>query len=142
MKIGMVNDLLKSAFRRPVTERYPFERYPAPEHYRGLLRWNPEKCTGCALCVKDCPAEALELIVVDKAAKRFVLRYYADRCTYCGQCAYSCRFDCIELSADDWELADVAREAFAKAYGRLEDVVEGELQHEPSPDADGAVVGD
>ena len=40
---------------------------------RALLQFNPEKCTGCGVCVKDCPAEALELITLDKASKRFVL---------------------------------------------------------------------
>lgn len=120
--IGMIRDLVDSAFRRPVTELYPLERRPTVEQFRGLLHWHPEACTGCALCVKDCPAEAIELITLDKAEKRFVLRYYADRCTFCGQCAYNCRFDCISLENEEWELADVDRDGFLITYGRPEDV--------------------
>jgi formate hydrogenlyase subunit 6/NADH:ubiquinone oxidoreductase subunit I len=121
-KIGMVKDMVRSAFLRPVTEQYPAERRPSLPQFRGQLQWNPDECTGCALCVKDCPAEALELITIDKAARRFVLRYYLDRCTFCGQCAYSCRFHCIDLVEDVWELADTDREGFTILYGRPEDI--------------------
>ena len=46
MKIALFTDLARSAFRRPVTERYPFEKRPAPLQYRGRLTWSPEGCTG------------------------------------------------------------------------------------------------
>lgn len=137
-KIGMVTDVLRSAFRRPVTERYPAERRPAAQLYRSKLSWNPEACTGCALCVKDCPAEAIELITIDKAAKRFVVRYHVDRCTFCGQCAYSCRFDCITLSNDDWELAQLGREQFTVHYGEPEDIERLFLEAEPEPEIEPA----
>lgn len=121
-KIGMLNDLAESALRRPVTERYPLERRPTVAQFRGLLHWNPEGCTGCALCVKDCPAEAIDFITIDKAEKRFVFRLHVDRCTFCGQCAYNCRFDCITLDNEEWELAGVDRDGFTITYGRPEDV--------------------
>ena len=72
--------------------------------------------------MKDCPADALELLVVDKAAKRFVLRYHADRCTYCAQCVESCRFNCLGMSSEDWELASLNKEPFSVYYGREEDI--------------------
>lgn len=121
-KIGMLNDLAESALRRPVTERYPLERRPTVAQFRGLLHWNPEGCTGCALCVKDCPADAIDFITIDKAEKRFVFRLHVDRCTFCGQCAYNCRFDCITLDNEEWELAGVDRDGFTITYGRPEDV--------------------
>lgn len=121
-KIGMFKDIVRSAFRQPVTERYPTERRPAVSHFRGMLHWDPEACTGCGLCVKDCPAEAIELITLDKAAKQFIFRFHYDRCTFCGQCAYSCRFDCITLANDEWELARLERENFTVDYGRSEDI--------------------
>ncbi|MFZ1396248.1 MAG: 4Fe-4S binding protein [Candidatus Promineifilaceae bacterium] len=66
MKMGtMLQDIVTSLFRRPVTEQYPFEKRPAPLRTRGMLHWNPEKCTGCCLCNKDCPANAIELITID-----------------------------------------------------------------------------
>jgi formate hydrogenlyase subunit 6/NADH:ubiquinone oxidoreductase subunit I len=125
MKIGMMlQDILGSLFKRPITEKYPFEKKAAPPRTRGLLHWNPEKCTGCCLCSADCPANALELITLDKKAKRFVLRYHSDRCTFCGQCVESCRFDCLEMSSDEWELAATSKEAFMVTYGREADIEE------------------
>lgn len=123
MKLGaMLGDVMPALFRRPVTERYPLERRPVPERLRGALRWNPEKCTGCSLCVKDCPAKAIELITLDKAGKRFVLCYHLDRCTFCAQCVQSCRFKCLELSPEHWELAVLNKEPLTIYYGDEADV--------------------
>lgn len=119
---AMLNDILGSLFKRPMTELYPFERHPAPERLRGKLTWNPEKCTGCALCSKDCPSNAIELITLDKKAKRFVMEYHADRCTYCAQCVQNCRFECLNMSHEQWELAALNKEPFTVYYGKDEDV--------------------
>lgn len=123
MKIGaMLGDIFRSLFKQPVTERYPFEKKPAPERLRGQLAWNPEKCTGCQLCVKDCPSDAIELITIDKVNKRFVMRYHIDRCTYCSQCVENCRFKCLDMSSEEWELASVKKEPFTVYYGKDEDI--------------------
>lgn len=120
----MLSDVLRSLFRRPVTEKYPFERSPAPARLRGQLHWNPEKCTGCCLCVKECPADALELITLDKKEKRFVLRYHVDRCTFCAQCVQNCRFGCLDMSNEEWELAAGSKEPFTIYYGSEENIVD------------------
>jgi NAD(P)H-quinone oxidoreductase subunit I len=123
MKISTIlGDMLRSLFRRPATRLFPFERQPTPERLRGKLHWNPEKCNGCCLCVKDCPANAIELITIDKASKRFVLRYHMDRCTFCGQCVQSCRFKCLEMSSEEWELAALNKEPFTIYYGEDDDI--------------------
>jgi formate hydrogenlyase subunit 6/NADH:ubiquinone oxidoreductase subunit I len=123
MKVGtMITDLLRSLFKKPATERYPFVKREAPPRFRGKLYWVPEKCTGCQLCIKDCPANAIELIVIDKAAKRFVMRYHADHCTYCAQCVESCRFKCLNLSNKDWEMAAMNKQPLEIYYGRDEDL--------------------
>lgn len=119
---SMVGDVVRSFFQKPVTQRYPFERREAPEAFRGKLVWDLSKCTGCQLCIKDCPANAIELIVIDRAAKRFVMRFHADRCTYCAQCVVNCRFKCLALSHDEWELAAITKEPFTVYYGRDADV--------------------
>jgi formate hydrogenlyase subunit 6/NADH:ubiquinone oxidoreductase subunit I len=123
MKIGaMLGDVFRSLFRRPVTRQYPFERKAAPQRLRGKLHWDPEKCTGCLLCVKDCPAQAIEVFMVDKANKRFVMRYHLDRCTYCAQCVISCRPGALVMSNDEWELAATTKEPFTVYYGDEADV--------------------
>jgi len=123
MKIGsMIGDILSSLFKKPATVEYPFEKLPTPERYHGKLSWQPEKCTGCQLCIKDCPADALELLVVDKVNKRFVMRYDMDKCTYCAQCIQVCRFNCFNMNENDWELASIQKQPFTVYYGREEDV--------------------
>ena len=123
MGIGaMIGDVVRSLFKKPATEFYPFVKTDAPERYRGKLVYNPEKCSGCMLCIKDCPSDAIELITVDKVNKRFVMRYHADKCVYCSQCVQNCRFNCLEMSNDQWELASTNREAFEVNYGRDEDI--------------------
>jgi formate hydrogenlyase subunit 6/NADH:ubiquinone oxidoreductase subunit I len=123
MKLGsMLKDIFVSFFSAPVTEKYPIEMPEVADRFRGRLYFDPAKCTGCNLCSKDCPAKALDIIIIDRAAKRYVARYNIDRCIYCGQCIQSCRFKCISLSKEDWELASLNREPFTVHYGKEEDI--------------------
>ena len=136
MTIGsLFGELIKSLFTKPVTIKYPVIRSPEPERMRGKLIWDPDKCSGCQLCVKDCPADALELIVLDKANKQFVMRYNADRCTFCDQCVISCRLNALQLSKADWELASISRDPLTIVYGKDEDV-KTFLDRAARPDSD------
>lgn len=140
MRIGaMLSDVLESLFRAPVTERYPFVKHPAPKRLRGQVVWDPAKCTGCGLCAMDCPAQAIELTVIDKAAKKFIFHYHVDRCTFCAQCRVSCRQGCIELSSAEWELAALGRQSYALEFGDVGDVetlvAGGAVDHDATPAA-------
>ncbi len=123
MKLGiMLGDVARSLVHRPVTERYPLVRPAVVEQLRGALWFNPEKCTGCGLCVKDCPAFALDLITLDKKAKKFVLKYHVGRCTFCAQCVKSCNSKCLGMSNDKWELAALDKNTLTVHYGNPIDV--------------------
>lgn len=124
MKIGtMFKDIVESSFTRSATQLYPVEKIAPPERYRGELFFNPQACTGCRLCVKDCPSNAIELTILDRAAKRYVMEYHKDRCIYCGQCVVNCKFNCISMSNKEWEHATLEKN-FTVYYGRDEDVGE------------------
>jgi formate hydrogenlyase subunit 6/NADH:ubiquinone oxidoreductase subunit I len=139
-KLGtMLKDIVRAFWQRPVTEMYPFERREEPERLRGALHYSPEKCTGCCLCTKDCPSNAIELIELDKKNKRFVVRYHLDRCTFCAQCVQNCRFNCMDMSNEEWELAALHKEPFTIYYGNEADVqavLERFPQTEPEPVAE------
>jgi formate hydrogenlyase subunit 6/NADH:ubiquinone oxidoreductase subunit I len=123
MTIGtMLRDVLTSLVRRPVTEKYPFERQPVPDRLRGMVVFDPEGCIGCDLCTRDCPSDAIELSVLDRKAKRFVMHYQIDRCLFCAQCVSSCPRTGLSMSNERWELAALCREPFDIYYGRDEDV--------------------
>lgn len=120
---AILKDIIYALLHRPVTEKYPAdEATHVAERFRGKLHWTPDHCTGCCLCVKDCPANALELITIDKEEKRFVMRYHPDRCIYCGQCVQACRFGCISLNPDEWELATSDPLTLTITYGDEADV--------------------
>lgn len=123
MKLGaMLGDIATSMFKKPVTELYPFQKKPAPESLRGKLIYDSTKCTGCMLCMKDCPANAIEIITIDKVNKRFVMKYNMARCTFCDQCVINCRFKCLNLSNEEWELASLSQDPLTVYYGREEDI--------------------
>jgi electron transfer flavoprotein alpha subunit/NAD-dependent dihydropyrimidine dehydrogenase PreA subunit len=58
-----------------------------------MVRIISEKCTGCRLCVKACPYNAIE--VNDKKA------VILDNCTSCGLCVSSCKFDAIAAENEE-----------------------------------------
>lgn len=125
LKIGtMFGDVLGGLLNKPATEKYPYVRAEAPEPLRGHLEWDPSSCTGCGLCAKDCPSNAIEMIVLDRKAKRFVMRYHLGQCTFCAQCVESCRQGSISLSHQQWELAALTRESFTVTYGDPDDIEE------------------
>jgi len=94
--IYLLPQLWRALFKRRITVRYPFEPMELPSYFRGRVEIDADACRGCGLCVRDCPASALELQREDK--DNFHLFYYPDRCAYCGQCEVSCRFDAIKLT--------------------------------------------
>jgi len=117
MKIAsMLNDVFVSLFRRPFTELYPFAVKPAPARLRGKLLWAEDKCKGCMLCVRDCPAKAIEIEVADRATRKYVFHYRIDRCIYCAQCVASCKEDALTMSSTLYHLASADKATFTEVY--------------------------
>jgi formate hydrogenlyase subunit 6/NADH:ubiquinone oxidoreductase subunit I len=92
----LLEAVLEAISKPPETVKYPFAPHALCEAYRGEVTFDPENCSGCGLCVRDCPADALDLEKESRDA--FMLIYYPARCAYCGQCEESCRQGAISLS--------------------------------------------
>ncbi len=52
---------------------------PVPDKLRGKMTYNRETCIGCNLCIKVCPAHAIEAV---PAAKK--IRIFVSKCIQCG----------------------------------------------------------
>lgn len=61
-----------------------------------VVRIIDEACTGCELCVVDCPYEALVMEDREQANNALAV-LLEDRCVGCGICLGSCSFGAIEL---------------------------------------------
>jgi formate hydrogenlyase subunit 6/NADH:ubiquinone oxidoreductase subunit I len=100
--------LLHSVVRKPATSNYPYQPAPMAEGFRGKILFNSEKCIGCKMCMRDCPARAIEIITVGE--KRFDAEFNLGRCIYCAQCVDTCPKDALSSSVD-FELAALKPES-------------------------------
>ncbi len=103
-------ELLRHLFKKPVTVQYPFQKLKVPKDFRGSPVFHAEKCIGCHMCERDCPAEAIEIITLSKEKKKFKMILHNDRCIHCAQCVDTCPTDTYTMDAE-FELAAFDRHA-------------------------------
>jgi len=103
---AMFHYVLGSLFVKPATIGYPFQKFVMPKDFRGQPKFISEKCTGCRLCIRDCPAQAIAITKVGE--KRFEATLDLGRCVYCGQCAETCPRKAVEITTE-FELARIDR---------------------------------
>ena len=72
------------------------EKYCPAKKCKALIEYSidPEACTGCSLCAKQCPANAIsgqrkEPFVIDDS-----------KCVRCGLCINSCKFNAINVKSE------------------------------------------
>lgn len=96
----------KYFFKKKFTIRYPEEKTPKSDRFRGLhaLRRYPngeERCIACKLCEAVCPALAITIDSEEREdGSRRTTKYEVDlfKCIYCGFCEESCPVDSIVLT--------------------------------------------
>ena len=98
----------KYLFKPKFTIRYPEEKTPKSNRFRGLhaLRRYPngeERCIACKLCEAVCPALAITIESSQREdGSRRTTSYDIDlfKCIYCGFCEESCPVDSIVLTGE------------------------------------------
>ena len=83
-------EILRHLFKKPATVDYPFVKLEVPKDFRGTPFLHPELCIVCRACIRDCPAEAIDILTVNEAEKKFKMVIHNDRCIHCAQCVESC----------------------------------------------------
>jgi formate hydrogenlyase subunit 6/NADH:ubiquinone oxidoreductase subunit I len=100
----MLKQLLRSLRKKPATVKYPAEGKEMPKGFRGKLKFYPEKCVGCKLCMRDCPTGAIEIRKLNE--KEFEAVIDLGKCIYCAQCVDSCLKKALEVTPE-YELAQL-----------------------------------
>jgi NAD-dependent dihydropyrimidine dehydrogenase PreA subunit len=61
---------------------------------KGLIHYSiiPEKCTGCMVCLRNCPTDAVD------GEKKQVHTINPSLCSRCGMCASVCKFDAVAVN--------------------------------------------
>lgn len=84
---SLIKEVWANFLKKPATIKYPFERLPIPLTYRGKHELIKERCTGCGLCAKTCPAFAISMTIVDD---NILPKIDLGRCIFCFQCEDLC----------------------------------------------------
>lgn len=136
--------VLKYAFKKPVTIKYPEVKRKLPQRFRGrhyLTKWEDglERCVGCELCAIVCPSQAIYVKPAENApddphshgeryAKDFQINML--RCIYCGYCEEACPTGAIILS-NEFELSGYSRESLIYTKEKLTEKEPGDSGRDP-----------
>ena len=117
----MIGEVIRQIFKKPATNLFPIKYLPrsitgflsdvnegkavinptiaTPDNFRGKIVYERDKCIGCKICIRVCPANAIEFIKETKT-----VRIYVTQCIFCSQCNDVCPVNCLHMS-DEFTLA-------------------------------------
>jgi formate hydrogenlyase subunit 6/NADH:ubiquinone oxidoreductase subunit I len=113
----MLREVLGSIFKKPATNLYPAQKMDMPEGFRGKIKFDPAKCIGCKMCMRDCPTNAITINKVGEG--KFEAVFDLSRCIYCAQCVDSCPKKALE-STKEVELAQLDKNKLRVVFSNKE----------------------
>ena len=117
---------LKHFLSRPITMRYPEQKWTPYPRFRGLhhlerTEEGAERCVACFLCATICPAECITVEAAEgENHEKYAKLYHIDlsRCIFCGFCVESCPVNAITMTGN-YELSEYSREELLYEKERL-----------------------
>ncbi len=120
--LRLLPEAIRHLTKKPATSSYPREKAKVYPGFRGRIIFESEKCIGCKMCMRVCPAKAIEIIFsADQpqpqtdaegkplpVKKKFDCIMNLDRCIYCAQCVEICPKKALSYTSD-FELAQLDR---------------------------------
>lgn len=94
----MLREVLGSIFKKPATNLYPAQKMEMPDRFRGKIKFDPAKCIGCKMCMRDCPTNAITINKVGE--NKFEAVFDLGRCIYCAQCVDTCPKKALEATKE------------------------------------------
>ncbi len=85
-----LTDALEAAERGDISLNPPVT---IPQDFRGRIGYDRETCIGCKLCLRVCPANAIEHLPEEKK-----IQIHVDRCCFCEQCVDVCPVSCLWMT--------------------------------------------
>jgi formate hydrogenlyase subunit 6/NADH:ubiquinone oxidoreductase subunit I len=83
----IAKEAFQNLFKKRATEKYPEAPANVAEGFRGKQVLNLANCISCGLCARECPSNAIEMVVVDGKKRPLI---HLDKCIFCYQCAETC----------------------------------------------------
>ncbi|MBP7836118.1 MAG: 4Fe-4S binding protein [Candidatus Omnitrophica bacterium] len=109
----MLREVLGSIFKKPATNLYPAQKLEMPDKFRGKIKFYPERCIGCKMCMRDCPTNAITINKIGE--NKFEALFDLSKCIYCAQCVDSCPKKALETTKEV-ELAQLDKNNLRVVY--------------------------
>lgn len=117
IRLPSVPMVLRQLFKKPATNFFPAKNLPpsitefleavkagnatinppipTPARYRGKIVYDRDSCIGCKICIRVCPANAIEFIPETKR-----VRIWVTQCVFCAQCNDVCPKGSLHMSSE------------------------------------------
>ncbi|HWQ65312.1 MAG TPA: 4Fe-4S binding protein [Methanospirillum sp.] len=117
IRLPSVRMVLGQLFKKPATNLFPAKNLPpsitayldavaagtatinppitTPPRFRGKITYDRDTCIGCKMCIRVCPANAIEFLPDTKR-----VRIWVTQCVFCSQCNEVCPKDCLQMSSE------------------------------------------
>ena len=127
--LAALGEVFRNLFKKSATHGYPHKKAPVNDKFRARIKFTPDSCVGCQMCVRNCPAMAIKIKHLNPQDKpttgpdgkpvlpkrHFGCDIDLTRCIFCAQCVDSC-FKKSLVATQDFELASTDKTKLTDSF--------------------------